>query len=107
MKLTLCSGYKFPFIYKHDERAMIHFFDAIPAMLDSITVPNFASLSTTTIIRHGCHLRNLELICPVPYPGPEGGWTHGIAGSQDLLKLRDGLPRLENLTIHIATNGND
>lgn len=95
-------------IYKHDERAMIHFFETIPSMLDSITVPNFASLSTTPIIRHGSRLRSLELICKIPYCGqPESGCIGGIAGSQDLLKLRDGLPWLEHLTIHISTDSND
>jgi hypothetical protein len=103
-EVDLCSGYKFPVIYKHDERAMIHFFETIPSMLDSITVPNFASLSTTPIIRHGSRLRNLELICPVPCPV----WSReGIAGNQDLMELRDGLPQLQQLTIHIATSGND
>jgi hypothetical protein len=107
-EVDLCSGYTFPVIYQHDERAMIHFFETIPSMLDSITVPNFASLSTTPIIRHGSRLRNLELICPVPHcPWPEGQSTHGIGGSEDLMKLRDGLPRLEHLTIHISTDGND
>lgn len=95
-------------VYKHDERAMIHFFETIPSMLDSITVPNFASLSTTPIIRHGSRLRSLELICPIPYCGqPESRCTGGIASSQDLVELRDRLPRLEHHPIHISTDGND
>ncbi|KAG7284890.1 hypothetical protein NEMBOFW57_009505 [Staphylotrichum longicolle] len=108
-EVDLCSAYQFPTIYKHDERAMIHFLETIPSMLDSITVPNFASLSTTPIIRHGSRLRSLELVCPVPYCSrqPEYRWTDGIAGIQALTELRDGLPRLEHLSIHLAADGND
>lgn len=108
-EVDLCSAYHFPTIYKHDERAMIHFLETIPSMLDSITVPNFASLSTTPIIRHGSRLRSLELVCPLPYcSGPlYSRWTEGIAGIQALTELRDGLPRLEHLSIHLAADGND
>ncbi|KAG7285841.1 hypothetical protein NEMBOFW57_008135 [Staphylotrichum longicolle] len=108
-EVDLCSAYHFPTIYKHDERAMIHFLETIPSMLDSITVPNFASLSTTPIIRHGSRLRSLELVCPLPYctGPPESRWTEGIAGIQALTELRDGLPRLEHLSIHLTADGND
>src|SRR5690348_11077825 len=88
---------------------MIYFLETIPSMLDSITVPNFASLSATPIIRHGSRLRSLELVCPVPYcPAPPWSrWAEGIAGIQALTELRDGLPRLEHLSIHLAADGND
>jgi hypothetical protein len=111
-EVELCSGYRFPTIYKHDERAMIHFLETVPSMLESITVPNFASLKPAPIIRHGSRLRSLELVCPVPgCPGrPDYQWTEGIATCSsrgDLIELRDGLPRLEHLAIHIAADGSD
>ncbi|OIW34583.1 hypothetical protein CONLIGDRAFT_626615 [Coniochaeta ligniaria NRRL 30616] len=96
-------GFHSPAIYEHDKRAMIHFFQTIPSMLDSIVVPNFESLSTAPIVRHGSRLRNLELTCRLPCL-----WSReGIVSNQDLMELRDGLPQLQQLTIYIATSGND
>lgn len=103
--VNFASGFHFGFpnIYKHEQQAMIHFFQVVPSMLDSIVVPNFESLTTAPIVRHS-RLRSLKLICPIPCPVFE---REGIAGNQDLMELRDGLPQLQHLTIHIATSGSD
>ncbi|KAG7294131.1 hypothetical protein NEMBOFW57_004195 [Staphylotrichum longicolle] len=69
-EVDLCSAYHFP-IYKHDERAMIHFLETIPSMLDSITVPNFAhsswfSAPTVGHIQHRLGRSPSDVDAPAP-----------------------------------------
>lgn len=92
-------------IRDYNEREMTDFFLKVPSILGSIIVPNFSALTTDVIVRHGPRLRSLELVRRETQQRIDGVFRSeiidGISGNEDLLKLQQGLPKLEKLAIFL------
>jgi hypothetical protein len=88
-----------------DERDTVQFLQDLPTALESISVPNLPTLGTGPLIRHGPRLRRLELLrSDHPY---NDNWKESAVTCEDLVRLRDGLPYLEELALDIAKDGDD
>lgn len=88
-----------------DERDTVQFLQDLPTALESISVPNLPALGTGPIIRHGSRLHRLELLrSDHPY---NDQWRESVVACEDLVRLRDGLPHLEELALDIAKDADD
>jgi hypothetical protein len=103
-EVSFRPDFRFRMVYPQEELPMTRFLEDVPTTLDSITIPNLTPLSTTTIIRHGSRLRKLELLRG---PTHNGQPTASIASSEDLTRLREGLPQLQELAIDVVNNRDD
>jgi hypothetical protein len=88
-----------------DERDTVQFLQDLPTALESISVPNLPTLGTGPLIRHGPRLRRLELLRS-DHPHNDK-WKESAVTCEDLVRLRDGLPYLEELALDIAKDGDD
>ncbi|OIW34668.1 hypothetical protein CONLIGDRAFT_675634 [Coniochaeta ligniaria NRRL 30616] len=90
-----------------DERDTVQFLQDLPTALESLSIPNLPTLGTDPIIRHGPRLRRLELLrSDHPYK-IKNEWKEIAVTCEDLVRLRDGLPKLEELALDIAKEGNE
>ncbi len=83
---------------------MAIFFENVPSMLELIKIPSLNSVGTSPLLRHGTHLRTLEIHQLERY---NRNWDEGAMKGLDLVKLRDGLPCLEELAIDVSRNEGD
>jgi len=76
----------------------------VSSTLESITLPRSFMLSMTPIILHGPGLRKLALTRRIH---SQDAWRDGKISTEDLIRLRDGLPHLEELTVSVAKIAHD
>jgi hypothetical protein len=84
---------------QHTVRA---FLEGLPSVLESISISSVAPVGTAAIMLHSSGLRKLEIHQKNIWGS---SFDKATISSQDLALLRDGLPRLEELAVDLARNG--
>jgi len=100
-KLTALQEVKFS-SYGQDKDDSVRFYQEVPTSLQSICVPNLASVSLEGILRHSKSLRRLQIHQNEDY---QGRWRALDGSMDDLRCIRDECHLLEELNIDLARSG--
>jgi hypothetical protein len=97
-KLTSLKHIKFNASWSANAERVTQFFDELPSVLESISIPNLTCVGADTILRHGTGLRRLEIHSKEFH---QSKWNDHVPTKHDLVQFRDGLPHLEELIIDL------
>lgn len=88
----------------NNEQDTVRFLYDLPHALDSLSICKAPWLEMGPILRHGRRLRKLELLrSDFPHMGSDE-WKEGALTVDDLVRLRDGLPCLEELAFDVPSS---
>ncbi|KAL7628545.1 hypothetical protein AAE478_000060 [Parahypoxylon ruwenzoriense] len=78
------------------------FYEQVPSSLESIYVAKFQTIGLKGLSRHGSSLKRLTVH---QKEGEEGEWQYVTVDAETLIKIRDGCPNIEELSLDLSRDG--